>query len=220
MRLWGTSVICMQQNHGPQRNMITVGCWLLAFEMQRYSWILNLKVKDHVTKDEARNQVKWEWMVMDTIWKRKLQLFGHICRMSDDRLLKTLMLGMVESEKQPRWPARRWVDNVVMRRDKDIKGLTEQRDNWTRFVSIGEHLQFLWPQHSKKNKKHCSQGAVEGVSLDLNPKKLCLFCFLHHVGEFKLSTIFSRLNLKLLCQTPGYVTVHSSACLSTLDPPF
>ena len=33
---------------------------------------------------------------MDTIRQRKLQLFGHICRMSDDRLLKSLVFEMVE----------------------------------------------------------------------------------------------------------------------------
>ena len=32
---------------------------------------------------------------------RKLQLFGHICRMPDDRLLNTLLFGMVEGERRP-----------------------------------------------------------------------------------------------------------------------
>jgi len=45
--------------------------------------------------------------VMDTIRMRKLQLFGHICRMPDDWLLKTLLLGMVEAKRRPGRPARR-----------------------------------------------------------------------------------------------------------------
>ena len=45
--------------------------------------------------------------VVDTIRKRKLQLFGYICRMSDDRLLKTLLFGVVEGERRPGIPARR-----------------------------------------------------------------------------------------------------------------
>jgi len=32
---------------------------------------------------------------------------GHICRMPDDRLLKTLLFGMVEGERRPGLPARR-----------------------------------------------------------------------------------------------------------------
>jgi len=35
--------------------------------------------------------------------------------MPDDRLmLKTLVLGMVEGERQPGRPARRWIDDVLM----------------------------------------------------------------------------------------------------------
>jgi len=30
---------------------------------------------------------------------RKLRLFGHICRMSDDRLLKSLVFGMGKHEQ-------------------------------------------------------------------------------------------------------------------------
>ena len=44
--------------------------------------------------------------VMDTIRMRKLQPFGYICRMPDDRLLKTLF-GMVEGERRSGRPARR-----------------------------------------------------------------------------------------------------------------
>jgi len=40
-----------------------------------------------------------EETVLDTIMKRKLQLFGHMCRMSEDQLLKTLMLRMVEGRR-------------------------------------------------------------------------------------------------------------------------
>ena len=51
-----------------------------------------------VTNDIVRSLVKRQWTLVDTIRQTKLQLFGHICRMSDDRLLKALVLGMVEGE--------------------------------------------------------------------------------------------------------------------------
>jgi len=73
---------------------------------------------------------------MDTIRQKKLQLFSHICRMPDDRLLKTPMLGMVEGERQPGRPTRRWINDVLVCCDKDIKEaviMTEDRDNWRRF---------------------------------------------------------------------------------------
>jgi len=66
---------------------------LLAFEMRGYRGMLEIKWQHHITNDEVRSRVQREWTVIDTVRKRKLQMFGHICRMSDDRLLKTLMLG-------------------------------------------------------------------------------------------------------------------------------
>jgi len=99
------------------------------------------------------------WCFGYLLVRRKLQLFGHVCRMSDkwdDRLLKALVLGMVEGKRQPGRNARRWIDNVLMWCGKDIKGavmMTEGRDNWRRFVSTGQHLRSPWPRDSKKKKK-------------------------------------------------------------------
>jgi len=45
-----------------------------------------------------------EETVLDTIRWRKRQVFGHVCRMPEDRLLKTLMLGKVEGSRQPGGP--------------------------------------------------------------------------------------------------------------------
>jgi len=54
-----------------------------------------------------------------------------------------ILLGMVEGERQPGRPARRWIDDVLMWCGKDIKvavTMTEDRDNWRRFVSTGQPL--------------------------------------------------------------------------------
>ena len=51
--------------------------------------------------------------VVDIIKQRKLQLFGHICRMPDKRLIKTIMLGMVDADRHKARPPRRWVDDIV-----------------------------------------------------------------------------------------------------------
>jgi len=37
---------------------------------------------------------------LDTIRKRKLQIAGHVRRMTEDRLIKTLMMGKVEGSRQ------------------------------------------------------------------------------------------------------------------------
>jgi len=80
---------------------------LLAFEMKYYSRILAVKWQDRRTNEEIRAVVQRKETVMDTFRMRKLQVFGHICRIADDRLLKTLLFGMVEGERRPGRHARR-----------------------------------------------------------------------------------------------------------------
>jgi len=63
---------------------------------------------DHQTNADIRvlMYIKEE-TVMDTITKSKLQRFDHVCRiirMPEDRLLQTLMVGMVEASWQPGRP--------------------------------------------------------------------------------------------------------------------
>ena len=103
-----------------------------------YRRLLEVRWQDHLTNNEVRSRVQRERTVMDIIRKRKLQLFGRICRMPDDRLLKTLMLGMVKGERQPGRLARRCIDDILIWCGQDIKGavmMTDNRDNWRRFVA-------------------------------------------------------------------------------------
>ena len=119
------------------------------------SWcLLEVRWQDHITNNEVRSRVQRERTVMDIIRKRKLQLFGHICRMPDDRLLKTLMLGMVEGERQPGRPARRWIDDILMWCGQDIKGavmMTDDRDNWRRFVASPYGPR--WPREQRRRRR-------------------------------------------------------------------
>jgi len=79
--------------------------YLHYFEMRCYGRILAVKCQDRRTNEEIRAVVQRKETVADTIRIRKLQLFGHICRMQDDRLLKTLLFGIVEGERLPGRPA-------------------------------------------------------------------------------------------------------------------
>jgi len=46
--------------------------------------------------------------------RRTLRLFRHRCRMDDDdRLVKTVMLGMVDGDRTRGQPPRRWVDDII-----------------------------------------------------------------------------------------------------------
>ena len=62
---------------------------------------LAVKWQDRRTNEEIQAVEQRKETVMDTVRMRKLQLYGHICRMPDDRLLKLLLFGMVEGERRP-----------------------------------------------------------------------------------------------------------------------
>ena len=67
-----------------------------------------------ITNNSIRDKVQRNFTVVDMIQQRKLQLFGHICRMPDNRLIKTIMLGMVDGDRHRGRPPRRLVDDIVV----------------------------------------------------------------------------------------------------------
>ena len=60
---------------------------LLAFEMKCYWRILRISWKDMIKNEDIRKTIAREETIIDTIKKRKLRLFGHICRMNDSKLI-------------------------------------------------------------------------------------------------------------------------------------
>ena len=100
---------------------------------------------------------------MDTIRQRKLQLFGHICRMSDDRLLKSLVFGMVEGERRPGRPVRRWIDDILIWWGKDVQEammMTVDRDNWRRFVASPYGP--CWPRKWRRRRRNPKSNTNSG----------------------------------------------------------
>ena len=62
--------------------------------------------KDKVSNSIVRDRVRSHCTKVDVVKQRKLQLFGHICRMNDQRLAKIVMLGIVEGDRPRGRPAR------------------------------------------------------------------------------------------------------------------
>ena len=69
---------------------------LLAFEMYCYRRVLRISWMDKVTNKEVRNRIHAQEDIIQMIMRRKLNLFGHICRMNDKRLIKKIMFGRVD----------------------------------------------------------------------------------------------------------------------------
>ena len=64
---------------------------LLTFEMKCYRRILRINWRDMIRNEDIRRRISKEETIVDTIRKRKLGLFGHICRMNDNRLIKHII---------------------------------------------------------------------------------------------------------------------------------
>ena len=69
---------------------------LLAFEMYCYQRILCISWTEQKTNREIYDKRGIEKDLLQRAIQRKLQLFGHICRMEDNRKLKTLIFGIVD----------------------------------------------------------------------------------------------------------------------------
>ena len=75
--------------------------------------------------------------IVQRMMERKLNLFSHICRMQDDRLIKQAVFGIMDGTNKKGRCRRRWADDLVDWCNKDICtlcGLSSDRKRWSRFV--------------------------------------------------------------------------------------
>jgi hypothetical protein len=86
---------------------------LLAFEMKCYRRILKVNWRDMIRNEDIRRRVSKEETIIDTIRKRKLGLFGHICRMNDNRLIKHIVFSQMDGKSRRGHPCREWVDDIT-----------------------------------------------------------------------------------------------------------
>jgi len=70
-----------------------------------------LERQKSVTKSYVRGKKTEDGNGLDKA--KETQTFGHICRMEDRRLIKTVMLGMVNGNRPCGRPAKRWSDDIV-----------------------------------------------------------------------------------------------------------
>ena len=64
--------------------------------MRCYRRILHIWWQQKITNEEVRRRTGRKQIIVQTVMKRKLNLFGHICRMDDGRMVKTVVFGMME----------------------------------------------------------------------------------------------------------------------------
>ena len=75
--------------------------------------------------------------IMQRMIERKINFFGHICRMQDERLIKQVVFGIMDGKNKRGRPKRRWTDDLADWCNKDICTLCRlamDRKKWTHLV--------------------------------------------------------------------------------------
>ena len=110
---------------------------LMAFEMKCYRRILHIRWQQKITNEEVGRRIGKTENILQTVMKRKLSLFGHICRMDNTRLLKTMVFGQIAGANRRGRPHREWLDDVTAWCGEDIGKLvrkTENRAEWRQII--------------------------------------------------------------------------------------
>jgi len=85
---------------------------LLAFEMKCYRRILKIRWEQKITNEEVRRRVPCKKNIIQQIMERNLNLFGHLCSMNHNRLVKEVMFETMEGELRRERPCREWLDDI------------------------------------------------------------------------------------------------------------
>lgn len=110
---------------------------LLAFEMRCYRRILRIRWQQKITNKEVRERVGNNKSIEQVIIERKLNFFGHVCRMDNSRLVKQTMFGVIDGTGVRGRPSREWLDDVRDWCEMDIQKLSwlaQERDKWRMMV--------------------------------------------------------------------------------------
>ena len=107
---------------------------LLAFEMKCY---LEHKMAAKIRNTEVRRRMKAETNVMQMIIKRKMEFFGHVCRMGEGRMVKKVMWGKMHGTNRKGRSRKHWLDDVTEWGRADLPTLfweTRDREVWRKRV--------------------------------------------------------------------------------------
>jgi len=89
---------------------------------------------------KRRWKKKWgvtEICIISTIRHKKLTLFGHICRMPDNRLLKSVLFGSMEGVRCRGRQPKRWLDSITEWTGLSIGDavkMAQDHDVWRSFI--------------------------------------------------------------------------------------
>ena len=120
--LYGSECWIPLRKHEKKMNSFYHRCvWTILGISNRQQW------SEHITMQEVR---RWgdEELVAKKVRKRRLEWLGHVARMPNHRLPKTMLFGWLPQPHPRCGPRKRWRDVVC----KDLKEVGLEEDEWYR----------------------------------------------------------------------------------------
>lgn len=109
-----------------------------AFEMKCYRRMLRITWHQKIRNTEIRKTLGIDRTLLQTVMQRKLEMFGHICRMKDDRMIKQVVFGRMHGKSVRGRPHREWLDDVISWSNLKMNQLIEaakDRKKWRQVIN-------------------------------------------------------------------------------------
>ena len=117
---------------------LTPEFYSVAFEMRCYRKVLNITWKDKIRNEDVLLRIsscKFKpKRILARITESQLSWFGHVCRMSNMRLPKRILMEMVPGTIRQGRPRKRWEDDIIAGTFLEAYRNAEDRNRWADFV--------------------------------------------------------------------------------------
>jgi len=141
--------ICMQDMDAKEKKQrFTAGIWNEVLQ-ENTSYTSAAEINECGDKAKTWNQKK----CCSTDQDRKLKLFGHICRMDDNRLVKIVVFGMMNGKNKRGRPSMEWIDDIKEWCQTDIHTLismTQDQSQWRWIVNEAINNSIFYLVYSQK----------------------------------------------------------------------
>jgi len=112
---------------------------IMAFERKCYRKILRIGWTQKVKNTDLYGRIQLKENIMQKLISRKLGLFGHICRMHNNRKIKELMFGRIEDTNKRGRPHREWLDDIIKWGGMSLQKLSQMasdRGSWRKLMKL------------------------------------------------------------------------------------
>lgn len=112
---------------------------ILTFERKCYRKMLRIGWIEKISNEEVYKRIQLKETLLQKVKRRKLGFFGHICRMKEDRKIKTLLFGIMDGANKRGRPHREWTDDIKGWCGKNLQELRQRaldREKWRKTVKL------------------------------------------------------------------------------------